>query len=309
MLAQRDPYTRRRMASRSPAFLSTRDALLRSTGLLRLRPLLVVSDFDGTLANLQLDPWAARILPAAQRALRRLATIDGVHVALMSGRQSRDLAERARVGGIEYLGNHSLERGTLARYARARSLVVHLDDVPAEYGRIADHLASAVPTMVSEPWLVVERKLPAVAFHFRGAPDVDAAGERVRAAVERLDPDALLVRFPGRRVLELRPPGAPAKGEGMRSLLDEHRPAAVFMLGDDRSDAEAFRVLTHARASREIDGLAVAVHARAEVPEDVLDAADLVLASPADAARFLAGIARGAVAQGAIGRPPRRLSA
>lgn len=297
MLAQRDPYTRRRMAAPTPPrFLTAPQALRRAAPLLRLRPLLVVSDFDGTLANLQLDPWAARIIPAAQRALRRLATVEGVHVALMSGRQSLDLAERARVGGIEYLGNHSLERGALARRARAETLIVRTDDVPAEYGRMADHLASAVPELVPEPWLVVERKLPAVAFHFRGAADVDVAGERVRAAVERLDPAELLVRFPGRRVLELRPPGAPAKGEGMRSLLAQHRPAAAFMLGDDRSDAEAFRVIRLARAAGETDGLAIAVHARAEVPADVLDAADVVLASPGDAARFLSGLARSVAA-------------
>jgi trehalose 6-phosphate phosphatase len=280
----------------SPAFLTAREALRRAAPLLRLRPLLVVSDFDGTLANLQLDPWAARIVPAAQRALRRLATIDGVHVALISGRQSLDLAARARVGGIDYLGNHSLERGSLARRAQAETLIVRSDDSPAEYGRMADHLASAVPLLIPEPWLVVERKLPAVAFHFRGVPDVDTAGERVRAAVEQLDPDVLLVRFPGRRVLELRPPGAPAKGEGMRSLLDQYRPAAAFMLGDDRSDADAFRVLTRARSAGEAAGLAIAIHARAEAPEDVLNAADVVLASPADAARFLSGLARGLIA-------------
>jgi trehalose 6-phosphate phosphatase len=292
-MLMRGPYTRRRMTlPLPPAFLTVREALVRAAPLLELRPVLVVSDFDGTLANIQLDPWAARIIPAAQQALRKLATIDGVHVALISGRQSRDLAERARVGGIEYLGNHSLERGTLARRARAETMVVHLGDVPAKYGHMADHLASAVPVAVPEPWLVVESKLPAVAFHFRGAPDVDAAGERVRDAVERLDPDALLVRFPGRRVLELRPPGAPGKGEGMRWLLDEHRPALAFMLGDDRSDAEAFRVLRHARSSGEIAGLAIAIHARAEAPEGVLDAADVVLASPRDAARFLGGLAR-----------------
>ncbi len=291
MLAHPAPYTRGRMIPTStPAFVSAREALRRAAPLLPHRPLLVVSDFDGTLANLQLDPWAARIIPAAQRALRRLSTVEGVHVALISGRRSLDLAMRARVGGIEYLGNHSLERGVLARRARAETLLVHTDEGPPEYWRMADHLATAVPRLIPETWLVVERKLPAVAFHFRGAPDVDEAGERVRAAVEQLDPYALLVRFPGRRVLELRPPGAPAKGEGMRALLDQHRPAVAFMLGDDRSDAEALRVLTTARSAGEINGLAIAVHARAEVPQDVLDAADIILASPGEAARFLGGL-------------------
>jgi phosphoglycolate phosphatase-like HAD superfamily hydrolase len=82
----------------------------------------------------------------------------------------------------------------------------------------------------------------------------------------------------------------------MRSLLDQYRPAAAFMLGDDRSDAEAFRVIRLARSGGETDGLAVAVHARAEVPEEVLQAADVILASPGDAARFISGLVRGVAA-------------
>lgn len=34
------------------------------------RPLLVVSDFDGTLSRIVDDPWGARILPLGRRALR-----------------------------------------------------------------------------------------------------------------------------------------------------------------------------------------------------------------------------------------------
>jgi hypothetical protein len=40
------------------------------------------------------------------------------------------------------------------------------------------------------------------------------------------------------------------------------------------------------------DGVAVAVQARAEVPPAVLEAADIVLASPVEATRFLSALAR-----------------
>jgi trehalose 6-phosphate phosphatase len=114
----------------------------------------------------------------------------------------------------------------------------------------------------------------------------------VRTAADRLDADGLLERFPGRRVLELRPPGAVAKGEALRGLLDDIRPRSVFMLGDDISDALAFRELREARAAGETDGIAVAVQARAEVPAEVLAAADITLASPVAATRYLAALAR-----------------
>ena len=78
----------------------------------------------------------------------------------------------------------------------------------------------------------------------------------------------------------------------MRALLDEHRPAVAFMLGDDRYDARAFDVLRAARDAGELDGLALAVAAHPDVLPDVAPHADLVLTGPRDAAVFLAGLAR-----------------
>jgi trehalose 6-phosphate phosphatase len=232
------------------------------------------------------------MLPLARRALRSLAGSRGVHVALLSGRTALDVAARARIGGVTYVGNHGLERGLLARRQRAERLRVEVKESERAHAELAERLARGVRDLVPDPWLIVERKPPAVAFHFRKAPDVPEAAARVRAAVDRLDPAGDLVRFPGRRVLELRPPGATAKGEAMRELLDEMRPGVCFMLGDDRSDALAFEVLVAAREAGETDGLAIAVQALREAPLAVAEAADLLLASPIEAARFLAGLAR-----------------
>ena len=268
------------------------DALALATPMLGRRPVLVASDFDGTLAHLSRDPWGARILPLARRALRELAVRPRTHVALISGRTAADLAGRVRIGGATYLGNHGVERGHLPRRARAESLLIEVAPLPPHYTALAEALSTAVQTAMPEPWMVIERKLPAVTFHFRGAPDVPAAATAVTAIVDAVDRDRAMVRFPGRRALELRPPGAPAKGESMRFLLDEHRPAVAFMLGDDRYDARAFDVLRAARDAGEIDGLAIAVAAHPDVLPDVAPHADLILAGPADAAGFLSGLAR-----------------
>lgn len=268
------------------------DALALAGPMLDHRPVLVASDFDGTLSQLVMDPWGATILPLARRALRDLAILPGVHVALISGRTATDLVGRVRIGGATYLGNHGAERGHLPRRRRAESLAIEMAPLPPHFTALAERLTAAVEEGVPEPWLVVERKLPAVAFHFRSAPDVAAAAIRVLAIVDRVDAAGEMVRFPGKRGLELRPPGAPAKGESMRALLDEHRPAVAFMLGDDHYDARAFEVLRAARAAGEIDGLAIAVAAREDVLPDVAPHADLILADPRGAAVFLSGLAR-----------------
>ena len=219
---------------------------------------LVVSDFDGTLAGLVADPWAATIVPTAQRALRRLAVRDGVEVVLLSGRAARDLASRARVGGIDYLGDHGSEQGSARRGFRPAALRVEHEAVsPAAVGLVR-RLVDEVPRSVPEPWLVVEDKRSSVTFHVRTAPDVDDARARVLAASDAVDPAGLLARSGGRRSLELRSAGASDKGRALRRLIDARQPASVIVLGDDHTDALAFDVLREARASGQLRGLAVA---------------------------------------------------
>ncbi len=261
------------------------------------RPLLVVSDFDGTLSHIVNDPWGASILPLGRRALRALAALDGVHVAILSGRSSHDVAARVRVGNVSYVGNHGMERGFVPRRGRPERLAADVDEASHEAVHAAERLADELPRVIDEPWLIVEHKPPSVAIHWRQAPDIEAAAARVMAAVEQLDPDQALERFAGRRVLELRPPGAVAKGEAFERMVEEWQPASVFLLGDDVSDALAFSALRRLRAGGVTDGVAVAVQARAEVPLAVLEAADIVLASPREATRFLSALARRLVAQ------------
>jgi trehalose-phosphatase len=273
--------------------VSVRTAVERAMTHLERRPLLVVSDFDGTLSRIVDDPWGAAILPLGRRALRTLAGMPGIHVVVLSGRTAADVAARVRVGGVTYLGNHGMERAVVARRARPdRVRATSAEQAAHEAVHAAERLADEVPRLVPEPWLIVERKPPAVAFHYRTAPDMAQASARVRAAVDQLDPEGVLERFPGRRVLELRPFGAVAKGEALLALVEELRPQSVFLLGDDVSDAMAFRALRELRARGVTDGIAVAVQARQEVPVEVLAVADLVLSSPVEATRFLSAIAR-----------------
>ena len=223
--------------------------------------------------------------------------MDGVHVVVLSGRSSRDVAARVRVGGLSYVGNHGMERGFVPRHGRPEALVADVDEASHEAVHAAERVAEEMPRLVNEPWLIVEPKPPSVAIHWRQATDIDAAAAKVMAAVEELDPDHVLERFPGRRILELRPPGAVAKGEAFERMVDEWKPRSVFLLGDDVSDAMAFRSLRRLREAGVTDGVAVAVQARAEVPTAVLEAADIVLASPVDATRFLSALARRLTAQ------------
>ena len=279
-----------------------RDALERAAELLALPRVLIVSDFDGTLSGLVLDPWGASMVPSARRALRRLAAAPGLEVVLLSGRRVSDLAARARVGGVTYLGDHGVERAAAPRGFRPASLSVQVAPADEEAARLVAALTAEVPRAVPEPWLVVERKSAAVTFHYRTAPDPDAARRRVREAADAVDPAAVLVRHQGRRALELRASDASDKGRAMARLLSESSPDAALMLGDDGHDALAFDALAQARREGRIAGLAVAVAGHPEVTAVVSGHADLVLGSPAEAARLLTGLARMATTRRGSGR-------
>lgn len=271
-------------------------ALLARPGLL-----LIVSDFDGTLAEGSRDPGATRIVPLARVALRRLAGIavdrpDRLAVAVLTGRTVADVAARVRVGGIQYLGDHGLQTGSFLRRGRPEGLSVTIQPGHERALEPAEQLATRVPEILGRPpWLFVERKGPSVAFHVRQADDRVAARAAVEAAIETVDrelPEHDLAHYRGRLVVDLRPRAAGGKAESMERLLAETAPASVIAFGDDSSDADAFRVLRSARASGPVDALAIGVTGPHGMPDDVRMTADVLLATPGHAARLLAYFAR-----------------
>ncbi len=268
-------------------------------------PLLVVADFDGTLAVASRDPAAAVIEPLAQRGLRALARLaheqpGRIHVAVLTGRVVADVARRVRVGGVEYLGDHGLEHGTLARGGRAEQLRVVTDPAFDAHRHPAAILADAVSAELgAPPWLYVERKGPSVAFHVRQADDVAAARTAVIAAIATVEAreglvDHGLAHYRGRSVVDLRPATAGGKREAVERLLERYRPSAVVVVGDELSDVDAFEAVIAARtADAGFNGVTAAVHGGSKAaPDELLGRADLSLRSPRDVGRLFVALAR-----------------
>jgi trehalose-phosphatase len=263
----------------------------------------VLADFDGTLSPGTRDPGAARIEPGARRALRRLAAIaaarpDRLHVVVLTGRTVPDVARRARVGGIDYLGDHGLQHGRLPRGGRG-PIAVTPEAGFEGYAPFAEALARGVAAELgAPPWLFVERKGPSVAFHVRQADDIPAARAAVLVAIAAVEEraglgDHGLEPYRGRSVVDLRPREAGGKGEAADRLIAAIRPGAAISYGDDLSDTDAFDALSAARADGRLEeGVIVAVHGRLSTPPEILARADLVVASARDVGRMLAAIAR-----------------
>ena len=259
--------------------------------------ILVITDFDGTISEIDPDPMGARILPLARSALRRLARIaearpDRLALAVLTGRAVDDVAARARVGGVRYLGNHGLDAGWLPRRGSVRALVARTTD--SGEATAAAGLGVALSAALGDPeWLFVEVKGGSVAFHYRRAPDPRAAGVLIGRAVDELlvAGGLELERFDGRLIVELRPRGAGGKGEAVGRLLAELAPSSVLAMGDDRSDAEGFALLAEWRAAGRLAALNVGIHDRTATPVELQAASDVMLPAPRDAARLLSALA------------------
>jgi trehalose-phosphatase len=265
--------------------------------------MLVIADFDGTLSPGSRDPGAAAIEPSAQRAMRRLAAVAAhrpgrVHVAILTGRTVADVAERARIGGIGYHGDHGLQTAELPRGGRVSGLAVETPPGYEGEAAAAERLASNVPLELGHPgWLFVERKGPSVAFHVRQADDIPAARAAVLAAIAAVEKlaglgDGGLAPYRGRSVVDMRPRDAGGKRDAVERLIRRHAPGSVLVLGDDVSDADAFDAVLDARAAGRISvGIAVAVHGRLVAPPEVLARADLVVRSSREVGRLLGSLA------------------
>ena len=192
---------------------------------------LVAIDFDGTLAPLQNDPAASRPTPEAVAAVKRLAAIDRVSLALVSGRalQSLGPVSSELPEGIMRIGSHGLELGNFAG-PRSRPTVI---------AALAELFETAIAPVEG---MRVERKPHSVALHWRAADPVAAlplVAQLQRQALERW-PD--LHVQPGKAVLEFLDE-SPSKGRAIRILAEYLGVEATLYLGDDESDESAFALL------------------------------------------------------------------
>jgi trehalose 6-phosphate phosphatase len=191
------------------------------------RPLLVASDYDGVLSRLVGDPSAAGPEPGAAEALARLAAVDGVVVAVVSGRGVEDLRTTSGfAGAFRWVGSHGAEL-----------------DGPLT-GELADRRDALVrllePVVGRVPRARLEVKPASVAVHVREVPDRLAAV----ALLDEVDAlaDSSLTKKPGKEVLELAVTDAD-KGTALRRLRAEVGAAAALYLGDDVTDEDGFRAL------------------------------------------------------------------
>jgi trehalose-phosphatase len=205
---------------------------------LRDRRPAVFLDYDGTLTPIVARPEDAVISPAMRETVSKLARV--CTVAVVSGRDLRDVRRLVGIPEILYAGSHGFEiagpEGLNVRLERGEEFLPALDELEAVLRRRLDAI----------PGAQVERKRFSVAVHYRNAApeDVEAVGQAALEAASR-QPGLRVSR--GKKVLDIQPGIDWNKGAALLWLLGALKldtPETVpLYIGDDVTDEDAFRAI------------------------------------------------------------------
>ena len=224
------------------------------------REILVVTDFDGTLAEIGPDPSLTVAVPDALDSLRRLS-LALKQVVVLSSRTNTELRRLVPVIGVRLIGDSGLPEPT---FEEKRAL----DRFNAEAAQLFSSITGA--------W--IEIKPASSTVHLRRA---QIPGEEAMALLRPLLKATGLSGAQGRRVIEVHTPFA-GKGTALAALLDGVDPGGVISMGDDENDRAAFEVLS----AHPIPHMCIGVSSP-EVPANLFVRCDLVLDGPHQATAFL----------------------
>ncbi len=202
--------------------------------------LVLFLDYDGTLTPLRRHPSEAVLSPGMRSALEAVAARADTDVAVVSGRALDDIERLVSVPGITYAGNHGLEIDGPGLDGFRHEDVGHYT---ARMVELAPLLEEAC---VAGAW--VEEKGASLTVHYREADESqhERFAEEVRAIIQRAGFQARDAHC----AIEARPPIGWDKGHAVLHILRARYGAAwsasmrTVYVGDDRTDEDAFRVLS-----------------------------------------------------------------
>lgn len=206
------------------------------TRLATKKRILLLLDFDGTLAPIVSTPEKARLPKPTLARLTKLKKSARFRIAVISGRSLEDLKKKVRINGIFYAGNHGLEirgPGLLFQEPKAfalKSVVQHVfKDLKKKFPRI--------------PGFLLENKGLTLSLHYRKISKRHLLTFNHNLHLWQTETRHLPLRWlKGHKVWELRSNVGWDKGKAALFLSRRLRcfPVAI---GDDRTDEDMFRAI------------------------------------------------------------------
>lgn len=240
----------------------------------------VLLDVDGTLAPIVRHADDANVPEPTRSVLIAIAKRYGV-VGCVTGRRAADARRIVSIGSIAYVGSHGAE--LLRPGAVEPEIDQNLRPWMARVQRFAHGAASPELARLR---VRLEDKQTIAAFHWRGAPDQEAAEAALREVAAAAEAAGFVTHW-ARKVLEVRPPVSMDKGMGIRRLLRDSDVTAAIYVGDDTTDLDAFRGLDELLEQGRLEAIVKAGVASDEGPEGIRTEADVVVHGPEGVHRLL----------------------
>jgi trehalose 6-phosphate phosphatase len=203
--------------------------------------ILLLSDFDGTLAPIVEKPELAAMPVSTGKLLEDLANKRRFTVGIISGRALSDLKKKVNISGIIYAGNHGFEiEGPGVNFINP------ITDEIKPFFRIVRQVMTL--TLGSIKGVLIENKGITLSVHYRQVDE--AKVEEVKSLVERAicGPVArgLFKVTSGKKVYEVRPAVNWDKGKAIRLLMKKYGKGGrnsgllPIYVGDDLTDEDGF---------------------------------------------------------------------
>jgi trehalose-phosphatase len=203
--------------------------------------MLLMFDFDGTLAKIAKTPKDARIKKSSKILLEKLSGL--FNVAVISGRKLSELKAKVGLQDVIYAGNHGLEW-------QIGKNVKRVESSRATKGKLLPIKKLLQKIVLNYPGAFVEDKVFSLSVHYRKL-DAKKAGELVRSAEKQIASAVKNNEFiitPAKKAIEIRPNVKWNKGEFAKFLVqylgkNSNSGILTFYIGDDRTDEDAFNAL------------------------------------------------------------------
>ena len=192
-------------------------------------PILIGLDVDGVLAPIVAHAHDASLLGGMAAAVGAVAGLDGVHVAVVSGRSLAGLEQFGFVDDVEVIGSHGMER-------RDHPMAPLTADEQTRLARLGDAAARAAARAGEGAW--VEHKPASVVLHVRQADQAVGPLALVELAEEIGTVEGATTKA-GSGVLEAFARHAD-KGTALVALGHRLGVATTVFVGDDVTDEDAF---------------------------------------------------------------------
>lgn len=197
----------------------------------KTKKLLVVSDFDGTIAGFSKDAYNVPINQKSLKAVKDLSQQADTDVVILSGRHLEGLKTVLDLGqyDITMVGSHGSEDSSRPRTLTPEE-VARLAKIEADLEKIVDGIEGAF----------VEIKPFHRVLHFIRVSDKNKV-QGILAQAAHVDSSGLKVTN-GKSIIEYSI-SSTTKGTWLKEYVDRTAPTGVIFLGDDTTDEHGFKAL------------------------------------------------------------------